>query len=278
MTTAAPSDDDLRRYLRGTLSEAEEARVEDAYFDDPELLAKAEACERLIMQVELDDYLAGKLSDRDREWYERRLLEKPEYRQDVAVARAIYRAAVAAGVEPPANFKWEPAPRAPWPRWVLPLAAVVVLALAAQLLTRARTSVPAVESAQQAPAVSPSAPAPAPPVTAPEAPSAPPLVLATVLLQSGITRGASDVATLRQSSATTHVDVQFPADATVTGASARIETPEGTVVFTGPIDAAPAPHVRVPAASLPAGDYLVVVVPARRDPAADPPEFTLRVR
>ena len=266
MTTAAPSDDHLRRYLLGALSEADEARLEDAYLGDPALVARLDDAEHDLV----DDYVTGALTGDDRTRFERHYLTTAEHRQQVAVARAL-REAATADVPRPAS-----PPRASWPGWVLPLAAVVVLALAALLLTRSRTTPPPVEVAQQPTAP---APAPAPPVTTPEAPPpSPPIVLATVLLQSGLTRGAADVATLRLAAATTHVDVQFPADAVVAGASARIETPEGAVVFTGPIETAPTPHVRVPAASLPAGDYLVVVVPARRDPASDPPEFTLRVR
>ena len=267
--TTPPTDDQLRRYLLGALSEADESRLEDAYLGDPALVARLDDAEHDLV----DDYVTGALTGDDRTRFERHYLTTPEHHQQVAVARALRDAASKTSVAAPS------APRASVPRWVLPLAAVVVLALAALLLTRVRTTPPPVEVAQQPSPTAPSTPAPAPPVTTPEAPPpAPPIVLATVLLQSGLTRGASDLASVRLPPATTHVDVQFPADAVVAGASARIETPEGAVVFSGPVDAAPVPHVRVPAASLPAGDYLVVVVPARRDPAIDAPEYSLRVR
>lgn len=269
MTTTAYSDDALRRYLLGSLSEADESRLEDAYLADPDLAARIEDVEHDLV----DDYVTGALDAAARARFESYYLTTPEHRQQVEVARAVRRAEVAAPIASPAT------PAAALPRWVLPLAAVVVMALAALLLMRSRTAPPPVEVAQQPSVTAPPAPAPAPPVVAPEQPSAaPPVVLATVLLQTGLTRGASEVATVRLTAATTHVDVQFPADAPVVGASARIETPEGAVVFTGPIDAAPVAHVRVPARVLPAGDYLVVVVPARRDPAIDLVEFALRVR
>ena len=269
MTATAPSDDALRRYLLGSLSEADESRLEDAYLADPGLAARIEGVEHDLV----DDYVTGALDATDRARFESYYLTTPEHRQQLEVARAVRRAEVASPIASPAT------PMAALPRWVLPLAAVVVMALAALLLMRSRTAPPPVEVAQQPSVTEPPSPAPAPPVVTPAPPpAAPPIVLATVILQSGLTRGGSNVPTLRPVPGTTHVDLQFPADAAMTGASARVETPEGTVVFAGPIEATPAPHVRVPATALPAGDYLVVVVPARPDPAVDPLEFALRIR
>ena len=90
-------DHEIRAYLLGDMSAAEEGELETAYFRDPELLARVE----LARDDLADDYAARRLSDADREKFERRLLASDEGREHLEVTRALRNAAVAPAPQKP---------------------------------------------------------------------------------------------------------------------------------------------------------------------------------
>ena len=78
-------DHEIRQYLLGDLSPAEEEQIETSYFCQPELLARVE----LARDDLADDYAAGRLSADDREKSERRLLATDEGREQLAITKAL---------------------------------------------------------------------------------------------------------------------------------------------------------------------------------------------
>jgi hypothetical protein len=82
-------DRQIRQYLLGDMTAAEESELETAFFREPDLLARVE----LARDDLADDYAARRLSDADREKFERRLLASDEGREQLAIARALRNAA-----------------------------------------------------------------------------------------------------------------------------------------------------------------------------------------
>jgi anti-sigma factor RsiW len=78
-------DDEIREYILGDMYPPDEGELEAAYFRDPELLARVDVARDDL----LDDYVAGRLSDADREKCERRLLASDKGREQLAMARAL---------------------------------------------------------------------------------------------------------------------------------------------------------------------------------------------
>jgi hypothetical protein len=111
-------DDGLRGYLLGRMPEAEAEALEEAYFEDPEVLARVRAAEDDL----LDDYAAGRLAPDERAAFEGRYQASPPLRRRVLAARALHRAASASDVGG--------AGRRPL-RWQIPvgLAAALLIAL-----------------------------------------------------------------------------------------------------------------------------------------------------
>jgi hypothetical protein len=84
-------DKHIRDYLLGDMSSEEEDQFEAAFFRDAELLGRVE----LARDDLADDYAAQRLSDADREKFERRLLESDEGREQFAITTALRNAAAA---------------------------------------------------------------------------------------------------------------------------------------------------------------------------------------
>ena len=82
-------DRQIRQYLLGDMTAAEESELETAFFREPELLARVE----LARDDLADDYAARRLSDADREKFERRLLASDEGREQLAITKALRSAA-----------------------------------------------------------------------------------------------------------------------------------------------------------------------------------------
>jgi anti-sigma factor RsiW len=78
-------DHEIRQYLLGDLSPAEEEQIETTYFRQPELLARVE----LARDDLADDYAAGRLSEVDRGKFERRLLATNEGREQLAITKGL---------------------------------------------------------------------------------------------------------------------------------------------------------------------------------------------
>jgi hypothetical protein len=82
-------DRHIRNYLLGDVTAADESELERAFFGDSELLARVE----LVRDDLADDYAAHRLSDADREKFERRILATPEGREQLRISRALRNAA-----------------------------------------------------------------------------------------------------------------------------------------------------------------------------------------
>jgi anti-sigma factor RsiW len=89
-------DHEIRQYLLGDLSPAEEEQIETTWFRQPELLARVE----LARDDLADDYAAGRLSKADREKFERRLLATDEGREQLAITKALRQSASRHGGDP----------------------------------------------------------------------------------------------------------------------------------------------------------------------------------
>ena len=285
--TQAFQDHQIRQYLLGDLPAAEEGDLETAYFRDSELLARVE----LTRDDLADDYAAGRLSDADREKFERRLLASGEGREQLAITRALQQAAVAAPQKP-----LKPVWRLDR-RW-LSLAALVPLTvgvlIAWQVMSRSDRVDDGANAGRQptiqAPVAnsgSPSgatAPAAQPPSSVPgSSPEVPPLTLATLILTANLERSRGVPPTLLTSTRATHVDLVVPRAGLAPGeARARVESIEGARVWSGSMTvpaanaADPGPRVRLPLTSLAPGDYLLSIeVPAD---ATGGPRYYFRVR
>ena len=79
MSNGHESDDEVRRYLLGTLDEPDADALEERYFTDPACLRAIETVEREL----IEDYLAQRLNVADRTGFESRYLALPELRAKV---------------------------------------------------------------------------------------------------------------------------------------------------------------------------------------------------
>src|SRR5262245_48171266 len=77
----------LVKYLLGTLTEKEQAGLEDRAFADPDFLVAVEATEADL----IDAYVRGDFSETERRSFEQRFLVSPERRKKVAFARDLAR-------------------------------------------------------------------------------------------------------------------------------------------------------------------------------------------
>src|SRR6266550_2295912 len=78
----------LRRYLLGSLPEAEMETLEEAYLAHPDVLERIHGVEDDL----LDDYASGRLGADDKAAFETRYLASPRGRERVVAARALRRA------------------------------------------------------------------------------------------------------------------------------------------------------------------------------------------
>jgi hypothetical protein len=115
--TQPPDDGRLAAYLLGRLSSEEEDAIEAEYLGAPEAYERLAAAEDEI----IDAYAAGQLSADDARRFEERFLSTPSRRERVAFARALSALAAREPAHPPARR----------PSWLLPLVAVLPIALAA---------------------------------------------------------------------------------------------------------------------------------------------------
>src|SRR5918912_2138269 len=110
------TDQNIRRYLLGDLAGAEQQQLEESLFKGGELFE-----ELLIAEDEIvDEYVAGRLTQSERERFEQHFLSTPERLQKLRFARALKRHITAATAReslqtatdessPPASF---------WTRWL----------------------------------------------------------------------------------------------------------------------------------------------------------------
>jgi hypothetical protein len=249
---------EIRRYLLGDLDEAAAAALEDRYVADPALLDEVRAGEDALV----DAFLGDRLAPRDRERFEAHYLASPVHRDRVAIARAL-RSRTAGRSHSPGG----------WFYGSMAMAAALVLA---SLWIVSRSGPP-----QQAAAPPPSAPsrtappvrpapvtpAPAPPL-APAPTPAPPAPVRSVLaltLSPISTRGGEQATHVRPAGPVDLVlRLEGTADTSDRAYDAELQTVDGGRVWRGRSRAgAPGSGllttVRVPADSLAADDYVVVI-------------------
>jgi hypothetical protein len=252
MKTVLPETDDagLRRYLLGRMAETEAEALEHAYLADPQTLERLRAVEDDL----LDDYAAGRLAEDERLAFEARYLTSAPLRNRVLAARALRRAMADSGQAVVHTLARRRAMR-----WTFPaaLAAGLILGVVAYRLWPA-AAVPTVSVSPSATAAS-LRPLPRDPVTAV-------LALSPVLL-----RGEQPSAARRVPAGTEVVVLVLEGDpaslpAPSSPLAAAVTTVEGAAVWSGAAQRAPGEpgsprlaSVRVPAPSLPPGDYLVTL-------------------
>jgi hypothetical protein len=267
---------EIRRYLLGDLDEAGAAALEDRYIADSALLEHVRAAEDALIAAFLDD----RLRPADRARFEAHYLASPVHRDRVAIARAIRRRAAG----PPQSSA-----AGGWFYGSMAMAAAVVLA-SLWIVSRGgsppppQAVVPPTPPSQQpqAPEAAPErAPAPTqPPLVPAPAPSTARALLA-LTLSPITTRGGDQPIHVRPAGP---VDLVLRLEGTPAASDraydAELQTVDGRVVWRGRSRAAAAGSglittVRVPADSLPADDYVVMIATPGREERG---RFVLRLR
>lgn len=250
----------LRRYLLGDATDAEMAATEERYFEDERALDALMAEEERL----IEDYLAGQLAPGERRRFEQSYLASPEHRRRVETIRALTAAASAAAsasAARPTRFLY------------LGLAAAAAILLAAGLwMNEARTG------NEETAAVTPpstgeraAAPAPRPPAAPTPEPVPPPRAtlprVFAVAISPVAVRSADDAGgDILLPPAIDVVAVELQGDPPGRpGGEVRVivRTVTGEEVWRGPARipdppaAGVAARAEIPAARLPADDYVV---------------------
>ncbi len=268
-----PDDGRLTAYLLGRLSAEEEDAVEGEYLGAPEALERLAAAEDEL----IDAYVAGELSGEDARRFEERFLASPARRERVAFARALR--ALAAR---------EPAPRplSRRPSLLLPLAAVLPVALAAGWLLlsvrdlrtelsrqREQQAASARESANQRDHIAL--------LQQKLEQGGPVAIVETWPLEPGYERDAAPPThwTVPAEAVAVRLRLSLAGDAGAGPFAARVETAEGRVVAEVhrlPATEGPSVDVVVGAAALAPGTYVVLLQAGRPLETVD--TYHLRVR
>jgi hypothetical protein len=262
-----------RRYLLGQLSEEEATALEDGYFGDGEALEQVWGVETDLV----DAYVAGELGPGDRSAFESHYLSSPVHRDRVASAREL-RAATLGPAAPTA-----PRRAVAWTGW---LALAAGLLLAAWWATRPGPPSPPV--ARNAPPSTVSAPPPTPTsAESPQPPATPALrrpVVAAFALSPMLLRGGQPTPVLRIPAGTDELAITLNGERPDgVPSSARLDfviaTVEGARVTGGQLDPGPKGLgvAHVPAGRLPAGDYILTVLPRDTPEAAPVLRYFFRV-
>jgi len=259
---------DLRRYLLGQMSEAEEGRVERAYIGSDDALEALRAREDEL----IEEYLADALEPAERERFERLFLASPPRLERLVFLRALQDRAAPRALRLVAS----PGARS-WPRAA---AGVVVVAVAVLLGVRAWGPRPSPVDGAAPPAarriVSDSS-AGSPPAV----PTPPPQVVSLRLRQPAL-RGGGEVPVVDPGAAGLAV-LEAPLDPRdgFTAHRGRVAAPDGREVFVSPWQpnrGETTLRVVVPSAALRDGRH-VLVVEARAATGEEPVEsYAFRVR
>lgn len=236
------TDADIRRYLLGALPEPDREALEDAYFAEPDLLARVEQAQSDLT----DDYAAGRLSSADQTLFAQRYLTSVEGRREAALAQVLRHASTAAGTN-------DVAPRRQTlPPWLLLAAAAVLVVGATYIYSLVNGRGPGAPAPTVPPPVAVT-PAPPPPVEAPQ------LRVATLVLTADLSRGEGPPPTLVPAAELTYVDLVVPVEDGRSARRGQVTTVEGRPIWSGAIEqpSGQPPRARVPAAALPPGDYIL---------------------
>jgi len=246
----------IRRYLLGDLPEAETVALEERYFADPEAFEQVWAVENDLV----DDYVAGRLDSAEQERFESHYLSSPPHRERVAAARALRGRSsdsLTASRAKPGSFTW----------WLV--AAVLPLLLGAMwLLTRRTAERPIVVEAPQTPTPGPSE------IRTPPSPSPalrPPVVVAFALSPI-LVRGGKEQPKVDIPPGTDEVVLNLGGEQVAANRLTFVlRAVDGAAIVSGRAEPAPrslpwlVASVRVPAARLPSGDYILVLSAAGDD-------------
>ena len=261
---------EIRRYLLGDLDAASAAALEDRYVADPAMLEDVRAAEDALIEA----FLEGDLRPAERERFEAHYLASPVHRDRVAIARALRRRATGPAQSSTAGASFY--------GWMAMAAALVLASL--WIVSRGGSPPPQQAAVPETPRSQPQAPEPAP-VTAPAPPPGPLPSAARAILALTLSP-----ITTRGGEQATHVRPAGPVDLVLRLAGtpaasdraydAELQTVDGRVVWRGRSRAAAAGSgllttVRVPADTLPADDYVVVIATPGRDERG---RYVLRLR
>ena len=259
---------DLRRYLLGQMSEAEEAGVERAYLGSDEALETLRAREDEL----IEEYLADALEPAERERFERLFLASPARLERLIFLRALQDRAA------PRALRLVPAPGAR--ARVRAAAGLAVVAAVALLAVRALGPRPSPVDMPLPPAAGPAA-ARSLGGAPPSVPTAPPRVV-SLRLQEPALRGGGDAPVLDPGEAGVAV-LEAPLDPRDGFAAhrGRVAAPDGRDVFVSPWQpnrGETTLRVVVPSAALRDGRH-VLVVEAQAASGEEPVEsYAFRVR
>lgn len=256
-------------YLLGELPESERERLEEKFVVDESVFEELVAAEEDL----IDDYVRGKLSDRQRRLFEREFLSTGERMRKLAAARVFI-------------AQIDKQPRTPSRRWLLPRTWVPAAAAASLLcivgawwLAHRQEAHPAALPVQVTRSQTPDTQLPAAPerrLTEQHAP-----VTVAFLLTPGLLRDDERRQPLRMPPGAQQVRLEAPLESTDFRAyRAALRTAEGSDVFAV---AEVAPHggrvaIVVPAVKLKPGDYILSVYAIGDGSTPEPvAEFVFRV-
>jgi hypothetical protein len=255
----------IRRYLLGDLPEADAIALELQYFADPEALEQVSAVENDLV----DDHAAGRLEPAERARFDQHYLASPRHRRRAAIAAGLRRS-VTPTAQVPRTVRVaalaREARRRPVRTVHLALAAGVVAVVVALWLimppsppggSQHRAEVPPGPSVAPEPRVESLPPTPQPdkdirPVTA------------IFAISSLLPRGSGDGAGLRVPHGVDEVLLRLDGEPAPGPLTYTLRTVEGEVLTSGRAGPAPRPHVatvRLPAAQVRPGDYLLTLTP-----------------
>ena len=249
-----PADADLiRRYLLGGATDSEAETLEHGYLASDEMIeAIADEEESLV-----GDYLAGRLAPGERRQFESRYMQSPAHSVRVAVIRGLVERAPRAQEPRPAEL-YPTVRRRAWRVTVLPLAAALLVTALLGVFWYQR-------SARQAGEI------------------------VSVVLPALHLRAEGETPTAQKSPGVKTIELKFE-DGGVPARppyEAAVVTIDGAVLWRGaatPITSLPdaTPRLiasaKIPAAHIPAGDYLVVLISRARPEPQELQRYFLRVR
>ncbi len=255
-----------RRYLLGEVTAEERSAIEQEYFRSDEVIDAVAAAEDEL----IEDYLSDQLTAAERQIFERDYLAVPHHQRRVDTIRQLVGAALRAGPgRAPEDSSRASAPTKTWtlePRWLALAAALVIVVTGSMWLAGVRRDArPTV--AENRPAAASSAPSsqtPAGPVQSPSPPAE--ARIFAVSLSPVSVRSAAAAPSVIVPDGTEVLVVQLEGDGTrLASGRGSIRTVTGDAIWEGPIT--PIPHVSsgiiarldVPAARLPADDYVVTL-------------------
>lgn len=248
-----------RRYLLGDTNDEETAVIEQKYFEDDEAVDRIAAAEDDL----IEDYLAGQLTPADRDRFERGYLSVPAHRIRVETIRRLMTTATprgsaqgGGGLAPKRTIRYIP--------WLALAASLLIVASAAFWMLSPFGRPQASSAANRTAPATPSSIAPPEqtPRTAPNAPRIFAVTISPVAVRSAaesarvVVPAGTDVVALRLES---EGGGQLVARRVSIRTVAGTEVWQGSVVTDGERTSGVAGRVDVPAASLPADDYMVTL-------------------